>query len=140
MQVPLLVNDFLRRAARVYPDKLAIVDAANRYSYRQFQERANRLSNVSGATIRAVLVAAGNFNSAFVQNQSRMNNEQGSGHVEVGIILPLGSFPGGPVAGDPRRALRPNDGGTPPTIPTVPTGLRLWAASTPCMRPPCIRI
>ena len=30
MQVPLLVNDFLRRAAKLYPDKLAIVDEARR--------------------------------------------------------------------------------------------------------------
>ena len=44
MQVPLLVNDFLRRAASTYPDKLAVVDGAQRHSYRQLQERVNQLS------------------------------------------------------------------------------------------------
>jgi fatty-acyl-CoA synthase len=45
MQVPLLVNDFLRRAAQLYPDKIAIVDGERRYSYRDFQARANQLSH-----------------------------------------------------------------------------------------------
>ena len=45
MKVPLLVDDFLRRAARVYPEKTAIVDGELRLSYRQFAERADRLSN-----------------------------------------------------------------------------------------------
>ncbi len=45
MEVPLLVNDFLRRAAKLYPNKTAIVDGANRFSYRQFQERANQLGH-----------------------------------------------------------------------------------------------
>jgi fatty-acyl-CoA synthase len=37
--------DFLRRAAYVYPDKVAIVDGERRYSYRQMAERAWRLAN-----------------------------------------------------------------------------------------------
>ncbi len=45
MEVPLLVNDFLRRAATLYPDKTAIVDGAQRFTYREFQQRAHRLSN-----------------------------------------------------------------------------------------------
>ncbi|MFP8872950.1 MAG: AMP-binding protein, partial [Myxococcota bacterium] len=45
MEVPLLVNEFLRRGVLLYPDKTAIVDGALRFTYRQFQERANRLSN-----------------------------------------------------------------------------------------------
>ena len=45
MIVPLLVHDFLHRSARIYPDKLAVVDGSVRLSYAQFQERANRLSN-----------------------------------------------------------------------------------------------
>ena len=45
LDVPLLVNDFLRRATNLYPDKTAIVDDAQRFSYAEFQERANRLSN-----------------------------------------------------------------------------------------------
>ncbi len=45
MEVPLLVDDFLRRPAQLYPDKVAIVDGDLRLTYREFQERANRLSN-----------------------------------------------------------------------------------------------
>ncbi len=45
MNVPLLINDFLHRAARLYADKLAIVDGEKRFSYADFQERVNRLSN-----------------------------------------------------------------------------------------------
>jgi fatty-acyl-CoA synthase len=45
MQVPLLVNEFLQRAARLYADKTAVVDGPRRYTYRELQERANRLSN-----------------------------------------------------------------------------------------------
>ena len=53
MEVPLLVNDFLRRATHVYPDKTAIIDGAQRFTYRQFQERANRLSHaLDGLGIR----------------------------------------------------------------------------------------
>ena len=45
MEVPLLVDDFLRRAAQLYPDKLAIVDGAKRFTYREFAQRVNRLSH-----------------------------------------------------------------------------------------------
>lgn len=46
MQVPLLINEFLHRAARLYATKTAIVDGEKRFTYAQYQERANRLSNV----------------------------------------------------------------------------------------------
>ena len=39
MRVPLLVNDFLRRAAQLYPTKTAIVDGDNRYSYGDYAQR-----------------------------------------------------------------------------------------------------
>lgn len=45
MEVPLLVTDFLRRAVKLYPDKTAIVDGPNRYTYTQFQERVNQLGH-----------------------------------------------------------------------------------------------
>jgi fatty-acyl-CoA synthase len=45
MRVPLLVTDFLRRAAKLYPDKLAVVDGAQRLSYRALQARCFRLAN-----------------------------------------------------------------------------------------------
>ena len=45
MEVPLLVNDFLRRAAKLYPDKIAIIDGQRRITYREFQARANQLAH-----------------------------------------------------------------------------------------------
>ncbi len=45
MEVPLLVQDFLRRAAKLYPDKTAIVDGDRTFTYRQFQDRAHQLSH-----------------------------------------------------------------------------------------------
>jgi fatty-acyl-CoA synthase len=45
MEVPLLVTDFLRRAAKLYPDKTAVVDGARRFTYRDLQKRAHQLAN-----------------------------------------------------------------------------------------------
>jgi fatty-acyl-CoA synthase len=45
MRVPLLVTDFLRRAAKLYPAKLAVVDGDRRFTYRELQARAVRLAN-----------------------------------------------------------------------------------------------
>jgi fatty-acyl-CoA synthase len=44
MEVPLLVDDFLRRAADLYPGKTAIVDGALRLDYAGFRARVNQLS------------------------------------------------------------------------------------------------
>ena len=45
MQVPLLVDDFLIRSARVYPDKTAIVDGSQRFSYAEYLGRVNQFSH-----------------------------------------------------------------------------------------------
>jgi fatty-acyl-CoA synthase len=45
MEVPLLVNDFLKRSAALYPDKVAIIDGERSFTYKEFQDRANRLSH-----------------------------------------------------------------------------------------------
>jgi fatty-acyl-CoA synthase len=45
MQVPLLVDDFLKRAARLYPQKTAIVDGDRCFTYSEYQERVNQLSH-----------------------------------------------------------------------------------------------
>ena len=45
MEVPLLVDDFLRRAAQLYPGKLAVVDGEQRFTYRELQARVNRLAH-----------------------------------------------------------------------------------------------
>ena len=36
---------FLRRSAYVWPDKIAVVHGARRYTYRQLEERSNRLAS-----------------------------------------------------------------------------------------------
>jgi len=86
---------------------------------------ANRRADMSGALVRAILAGSGNFLTAFVFDRNNFNNEQGFGRVELSNVLPLTSFAGGPTAGDPRQALRPNDGGSPATIPTLPSGIRV---------------
>jgi fatty-acyl-CoA synthase len=45
MEVPLLVTDFFRRAARHYGAKLALVDGPRRFLYRDLEDRIDRLSN-----------------------------------------------------------------------------------------------
>ena len=45
MEVPLLVDDFLRRSVRLYPTKTAVVDGDLRFTYAEMQERVNRLSH-----------------------------------------------------------------------------------------------
>src|SRR5919198_5576214 len=36
---------FLRRSAYIYPDKVAVVHGERRYTYREFEERVNRLAS-----------------------------------------------------------------------------------------------
>lgn len=45
MFVPLLVTDFLRRAVKEYGKKVGVVDGEKRFTYAQFGERVNQLSN-----------------------------------------------------------------------------------------------
>lgn len=46
MQVPLTPVDWLRRAVKLYPDKIAVVDGPQRFTYREFAGRVHRLSHV----------------------------------------------------------------------------------------------
>ena len=45
MDVPLLVDDFLRRSVQLYPTKTAVVDGERRFTYAELQARVNRLSH-----------------------------------------------------------------------------------------------
>lgn len=45
MITPLTPMEFKRRAAKLYPDKIAVVDDNVEFTYRTFVERTNRLSN-----------------------------------------------------------------------------------------------
>ncbi len=42
---PLSPVSFLRRSALAFPDKVAVIDGARRYTYREFDERARRLAS-----------------------------------------------------------------------------------------------
>ena len=58
--------DFLRRAAYMYPEKIAVVDAGRRYTYRQLAERSWRLANAlrSAGMSKGARVATLMFNSS----------------------------------------------------------------------------
>ena len=45
MYVPMLVTDFVKRAVKQYGKKVGIVDGEKRFTYAEFGERVNRLSN-----------------------------------------------------------------------------------------------
>ena len=45
MEVPLLVDDFLRRANQLYAEKTAVVDGDLRLTYGELTARVHRLSN-----------------------------------------------------------------------------------------------
>jgi len=47
----MLVENFLEQGARLYPDKIALICGAGRYTYRQLEEQSNRLAHA--------LIAAG---------------------------------------------------------------------------------
>ena len=45
MEVPLLVDDFLRRAAQLYAGKTAVIDGNVRHTYGELQSRVNQMSH-----------------------------------------------------------------------------------------------
>ena len=49
MEVPLLVNDFLRRSTKLFEDSEAVVDGDRRLTWRQFGERVNQQANALAA-------------------------------------------------------------------------------------------
>ena len=71
--------DFLRRAAYMYPDKIAVVDGDRRHSYRQFAERSWRLANAlrSAGLSKGDRVATLLFNSAPMPRRGRRSSYEG---------------------------------------------------------------
>lgn len=55
MHVPMLINDFLKRAVYLYPQKVAVIEGEKRITYKELQERVNRLAN----TLRSLGVNKG---------------------------------------------------------------------------------
>ena len=60
--------DFLPRAAEIYPDRIAVIHGASRFTYAQFLERAKRLASA----LRKVGVRAGDVVSAMLPNVPAM--------------------------------------------------------------------
>ena len=60
--------DFLRRAAYIYPDKIAVVDGGRRYSYRDLAERSWRLANA----LRSAGLGKGDRVATLLFNSSAM--------------------------------------------------------------------
>lgn len=65
---PLLPLNFLRRAARLFPDRLAVIDGDRRIPYRLLQERVNRLANA----LRGLGVGQGDKVAVLSPNSHRM--------------------------------------------------------------------
>ena len=65
---PLLPVNFLYRATRLFPDKLAVVDGERRYTYRALAARVNRLSNA----LRQMGVSQGDKVAVLSPNSHRM--------------------------------------------------------------------
>jgi fatty-acyl-CoA synthase len=82
VEVPLLINDFLRRAAKLYPNKTAIVDGERRYTYRQFQQRVNQLAHA----LLALGVRAGD-RVCILSPNSHFFLESYYGVTQIGAIL-----------------------------------------------------
>src|SRR5262249_34422120 len=65
---PLLPLNFLRRAARLFPHKTAVIDEARRYTYRDLEARVHRLSNA----LRHLGVAQGDKVAVLSPNSHRV--------------------------------------------------------------------
>src|SRR5256712_1169856 len=65
---PLLPLNFLRRAARLFPHKTAVVDGVRRYTYRDLEARVHRLSNA----LRHMGVAPGDKVAVLSPNSHRV--------------------------------------------------------------------
>src|SRR5437588_6370760 len=46
METPLTPVEFARRARKIYPERIAVIDGESRWSYAQFLDRCDRLSAV----------------------------------------------------------------------------------------------
>ncbi|MDA8193464.1 MAG: long-chain-fatty-acid--CoA ligase [Thermaerobacter sp.] len=82
MVVPMNVNRFLNRTAKVYKDKVAVIDGDARYTYGQLFERVQRLSNA----LRQLGVAPGD-RVAWLGYNNHPLLEAYFGAVQYGAIL-----------------------------------------------------
>jgi fatty-acyl-CoA synthase len=82
MEVPLLINDFLRRAAKLYPDKTAIIDGERRFTYAQFRDRVTQL----GHGLRSLGIGKGD-RVCILSPNSHFFLESYYGVTQIGAIL-----------------------------------------------------
>jgi fatty-acyl-CoA synthase len=82
MMVPMNVNRFLNRAARLYPGKVAVVDQDGTFTYAEFHRRVQRLSNA----LRGLGVGPGDRVAVLAYNNHPLL-EAYFGVVQFGAIL-----------------------------------------------------
>jgi fatty-acyl-CoA synthase len=87
--------DFLRRAAYMYPDKLAVIDGERRYSYRQFAERSWRLANA----LRSAGLGKGDRVATLLLNSSPMLEAHFGVPAAGGILVAINNRLAGPEVG-----------------------------------------
>jgi fatty-acyl-CoA synthase len=82
MIAPLTPLDFLARAAAVYPDSIAVVDAGRRFTYREFEARVHRLA----AALQAIGIGPGDRVAVLAPN-SAATLEAHFGPMLIGAVL-----------------------------------------------------
>src|SRR6476660_5276078 len=87
--------DFLRRAAYVYPEKIAVVDGDRRYSYRQLADRSWRLSNA----LRSAGLRKGDRVATLLFNSSPMLEAHFGVPAAGGILVAVNNRLAGPEVG-----------------------------------------
>src|SRR5437764_1402125 len=87
--------DFLRRAAYVYPEKLAVVDGERRYSYGELAERSWRLANA----LRAAGLRKGDRVATLLFNSAPMLEAHFGVPAAGGILVAINSRLASPEVG-----------------------------------------
>jgi fatty-acyl-CoA synthase len=87
--------DFLRRSAYVYPEKIAVVDAERRYSYRQLAERSWRLANA----LRSAGLRKGDRVATLLFNSSPMLEAHFGVPAAGGVLVAINNRLAGPEVG-----------------------------------------
>jgi fatty-acyl-CoA synthase len=88
--------DFLRRAAYVYPEKIAVVDGARRRSYRELAERSWRLANA----LRSAGLRKGDRVATLLFNSSPMLEAHFGVPAAGGILVAINNRLASPEIGD----------------------------------------
>ena len=135
MDVPLLVDDFLRRAADLYPDKTAIVDGPKRFRYRDWRARVNQLSHALLAARRAAR-ATGSASSRRTPTTSWRASTPPARSGAMLVPLNYRLLGGGPRVHPRPRGRRRSRSSTPPTRrPSTRSARASRASATGSRRP-----